>query len=220
MCSLSAAVGSRGAFCPLSTFCGHSAALGNATCVHLAVLPGGHRTACGAGLPPHPVPSWGPSRSVEEEIQPLTTTVQRPHLPRVSLSAQGDAAASSTCERGCPSRPRAGVLGGGCTLHGGLLATPTGCRLPCRRLLPSSPCCSLLLPSFSQLTSGRPAGEWGAPSGTWHLPVAAHLLPQLCMPPTSSLQPVSAPLLGGSLCICFWTGRAADARLHAPSHDG
>lgn len=213
---LSAAAGSQGASVPSARSV--AAALGNAARVYLAVLPGGHRAACGAGLPPHPVPSRGPSHSVEEEIQPLTMTIRPPHLPRVSLSAQWGRRCFVYPRAGPrPSRPCAGLLGRG--LHaagGGVPTTPTGRRPPRRRLLPSSPRCSLLLPWFPHLTSGcRPGGQGPlrdvAPS-RGRTP-ALHALREL---PTARL-PAPAQRLPPHL---LWAGWAARARVRAPSHDG
>lgn len=162
------------------------------------------------------VPSRGPSHSVEEEIQPLT--IRPPHLPRVSLSAQWGRRCFVHLRAGpCPSRPCAGLLGRG--LHaagGGVPTTPTGRRPPRRRLLPSSPRCSLLLPWFPHLTSGRRPGGQGplrdvAPS-RGRTP-ALHALREL---PTARL-PAPAQRLPPHL---LWAGWVARARVRAPSHDG
>lgn len=156
---------------------------------------------------------------MEEEVHSLTTTAQRPHLPRVSLSTQrGRRCFLHLQAEPGHFRPRAGLLGGGCTLWG-LLYTPTGCRFPRRRLLPSSPRCSLLLPWFPHLTSGRRPGGQGplrdvAPSrGRTPAPSALHALREL---PTARL-PAPAQRLPPHL---LWAGWAARARVRAPSHDG
>lgn len=195
---LSAAAGSQGASVPSARSV--AAALGNAARVYLAVLPGGHRAACDAGLPPHPVPSRGPSHSVEEEIQPLTMTIRPPHLPRVSLSAQWGCRCFVHLRAGPrPSRPCAGLLGRG--LHaagGGSPPHPQDVALPAAgcSLVPLAALCSCLGFRTSPLGAG-PGGR--ALSGTWHLPVVAHLL---STPSASSPQLVSLLLLRGSHRTC------------------
>lgn len=138
----------------------------------------------GNTAPDHDHPASPPPTCVL--VHPVGTQVLRPPASRTPPLPP-------LCRASGTGAARCG--GGGSPPHPQDVALPAaGCSL-----VPLAALCFCLGFRTSPLGAG-PGGR--ALSGTWHLPVAAHLLPQLSTPSASSPQLVSLLLLRGSHRTC------------------